>query len=297
MAKRIDVDGSGAGYSHANESPNGNRNGIATATQSLPVHPLDGWDGPRRPARVITGNLILLSVLLIVIGAGVGYVISGSIKPTFGARFQVSVPIQNDTDALVSRQLSNQVQVISGRALLAPVAAKAKLPLDTLVEHVTATTQSGSSIIDVLVTASSKPAAVAIARDLSSRYLQTSPAANLEVTKYLQDQITKVLDDQRSVQTRLANPINTPALTRSLTLQSDNLTSKLGALQNQLTVTDTQTLSIGTLSLLTPPYALADPVSPHRLQSLALGALGGVVIALGVLGIVAMLRRPPDSGQ
>jgi capsular polysaccharide biosynthesis protein len=295
MAKRIDADESSAGHPYANEGSNGN--GIATATQSLPVHPFAGWDSPRRPARVITGNLILLSVLLILIGAGAGYFISGHIKPTFGARFQVSVPIENDTDALVSRQLSNQVQVISGRALLTPVAVTAKLPLATLVDHVTATTQNDSSVIDVLVTAASKPAALAIARDLSSRYLRTAPAANLAVTKYLNDQIKKVLADQRAVQTRLANPFNTLALIRSLTLQSDNLTSKLGALQNQLTATDTQRLSTGTLSLLTPPYALADPVSPHRLQSLALGALGGVVIALGVLGIVALLRRPPDTGQ
>jgi capsular polysaccharide biosynthesis protein len=295
MAKRIDVDASDTTVPHPNESPNGN--GIALPTQSVPPHPFAGWDNPRRPARIITGNLILLCLLLILIGAGAGYLVSGSIKPTYGARFQVSVPIENDTDALVSRQLSNQVQIISGRALLGPVAATAKVPLDTLVEHVSATTQPDSSVIDVLVTASSRPAAVAIAKDLSSRYLQTAPAANRDVTKYLKDQIKKVLDDQRAVQTRLANPFNTPALIRSLALQSDNLTSKLGALQNQLTATDTQSLSNGTLSLLTPPYALADPVSPRRLQSMALGALGGVVIALGVVGIVAVLRRPPDTGQ
>src|SRR5438309_1923987 len=92
----------GARASGVSAAPrDGSLNGHAASLESEAQAPsrARGWDAPARPP-VLTANLIGLSLLLIVIGAVAGYLISGTVAKTYAARFQVTVPTTATDDAL-----------------------------------------------------------------------------------------------------------------------------------------------------------------------------------------------------
>jgi capsular polysaccharide biosynthesis protein len=261
------------------------------------VKPLDtdighGWDAPRPRSTILTANLILLSILLILVGTIVGYVISGTMSKTYGARFQISVPTTATDDALVARQVENQVQVLQGRGLLSPVATRAGIPLETLVGRVHASVVTGSSVVSVTVTAPSRSAAVAVAQDLSGLYMHdVAIGPDERSVSYLRSQISKLTDEQASIARQRAETTSSQAAA-SLDARSFSLAGQITGLQSQLTTLTTQALSSNNVSLLTAPYALTDAVSPKPVQAAALGAVVGAIVAAAVVGVVALLRRP-----
>jgi capsular polysaccharide biosynthesis protein len=262
------------------------------------VAPLDGerrghgWDSPPLRPKVLTGNLILFSILLILVGAIVGYVVSGAMSKTYGSRFQVSVPTTATDDALVARQVENQIQVLEGRGLLSRVANRAGVPLDTLVKRVHASVVPGSSVVTVTLTAPDRGAALAAAQDMADQYMHAvATGPDQRSVDYLQSQISKLSDEQASIaQQRAAAPSREAAA--SLDARSLSVAGQITALQSQLTTLTTQALSSSNVELLTAPYGLTEAVSPKPVQAAAVGALIGGIVAAAVVGSLALLRRP-----
>jgi capsular polysaccharide biosynthesis protein len=251
-----------------------------------------GWDAPSPRPRVLTANLILFSILLLLMGAIVGYLISGTMSKTYGARFQVSVPTTATDDALVARQVENQVQVLEGRGLLSQVATRVGVPLETLVKRVNASVVTGSSVVSVTATAPSRIAALAAAQDLSDMYMHDVAAGpDQRSVDYLRSQIATLTDEQASIARQRAATTSAQDIA-SLDSRSLSVGGQIAALQSQLTTLTTQALSSNNVSLLTAPYALADPVSPKPVQAAALGAVIGAIVAAAVVGVVSLLRRP-----
>jgi hypothetical protein len=274
----------------------------ATAPQDRPLGdlvpaldgngPEHGWDRPPSRPKALTANLILFSILLLLIGAIVGYVISGTMSKTYGARFQISVPTTGTDDALVARQVENQIQVLEGRGLLSQVAPRAGIPLETLVKRVHASIVTGSSVVSVTVTAPSRSAALAVAQDVSEMYMHNVVAGpDQRSVEYLRSQISQLTAQQASIARQRAATSSSQTI-GSLDAQSLSLSGQIAALQSQLTTLTTQALSSNNVSLLTAPYPLTDVVSPKPVQAAALGAVIGAIVAAAVIGVVALLRRP-----
>jgi capsular polysaccharide biosynthesis protein len=273
----------------------------ATASRERPLGdlaPLDGdgrrhgWDSPSPRPKVLTANLILFSILLLLVGAIVGYAISGTMSKTYGARFQVSVPTTATDDALVARQVENQIQVLEGRGLLSQVAPRVGIPLDTLVQRVHASVVTGSSVVSVTVSAPSRVAALAAAQDLSDLFMHDiATGPDQRSVDYLRSQIATLTDEQASIARQRAATTSTQSIA-SLDARSLSVGGQIASLQTQLTTLTTQALSTNNVSLLTAPYALANPISPKPVQAAALGAVIGAIVAAAVVGMVALLRRP-----
>jgi capsular polysaccharide biosynthesis protein len=243
----------------------------------LPPGPRYSSAAPRR--RMLSGaergKLTMLAVVLTLGGALLSYLVAAVLPSTYAARttIQYNIAGENTGDFLkTDRNLTTQVVLLTSRSVLQPVADSNGINVDDLTKQVSASILSSSDIIQLQVNSSSPDTAVSLANGIAKQYLTV--ANNGGGRGYLESQLAGVRKQQSS------SPYGTTAADTAA------LATRAAALQAQL---DQMNLTQNMSSVLTPAYALSQPVSPNQSLAGFAGGLSGLVIAL--MTVVVLTRR------
>jgi capsular polysaccharide biosynthesis protein len=229
------------------------------------------------PRRHLTGGqrsrLVLLTVVLMVVGAFLGYAASLVLPSQYAARttIQYNIAGENTGDFLkTDRNLTTQVVLLTSRNVLGPVADANGVSVDSLTKQVSASILNSSDIIQLQVKSSDPTTAVSLANAVAKQYLTVANGSGPQ--GYLQGQLDAVKKQQTAAGTTAAD---LAALsTRAATLQAQ---------LDQLNLTQNQS------SVLVPAYPLTDPVSPNKSLAGLTGGICGLIIAL--MTVVTLSRR------
>jgi capsular polysaccharide biosynthesis protein len=228
------------------------------------------------PRRRLTGGqrskLVLLTVVLAVIGAVLGFMAAAVLPSQYAARttIQYNIAGENTGDFLkTDRNLTTQVVLLTSRNVLAPVASANGVSVDALTKQVSATILSSSDIIQLEVKSSDPTTATTLANAIAKQYLTVANSSGPQ--GYLQGQLDAVKKQQAAGATAADQ---TALATRAATLQAQ---------LDQLNLTQNQS------SVLVPAYALTDPVSPNKTLAGLTGGICGLIIAL--MTVVTLSRR------
>jgi len=229
------------------------------------------------PRRKLSGGqrskLVLLTLVLMAVGAVLGYGASLVLPAQYAARttIQYNIAGENTGDFLkTDRNLTTQVVLLTSRNVLQPVADANGLQVDDLTRKVSATILNSSDIIQLQIKDADPNAAVTLADAVAKQYLTVANSSGPR--GYLQSQLDAVKKQQTTAGN---NAADTAALaTRAATLQSQ---------LDQMNLT--QNLS----SVLVPAYPVMDPISPNKTLAGLTGGVCGLIIA--VMTAVTLTRR------
>lgn len=260
----------------------------ATPTNGGSPPDRDAAAGERRPAPARTTpeptgtglnsrqgkQLALMAMLLVLIGSGVGFMVSLFSETQYAARAQLIYDVRElePTGFLrEDRNLTTQQLLLSSRALLEPVATPNGLTVEELDEKLDATIVEGSEIINMELRDPSRETGTALLTAVNDQYLQfvNSGGGQEDTRAYLEAQLAAV-----SEQITAAGESSEVS---SLSARRTDLSSQLDALN----------LAGPQAQILVPPYSVEDAVSPQPLLAAAAGGLAGVLIAAIVIGLVA----------
>jgi capsular polysaccharide biosynthesis protein len=221
------------------------------------------------------GKLITLSLVLVLAGAALGYLVALAVPTRYGAVTTIDYNIagENTGDFLrTDRNLMTQTVLLTSRNVLGPVATANGVNVDDLSKNAVAIVVNQSNIIQLTVKDDTPDGAVNLANAIAKQYITVANASSPR--GYIQSQLS-------AVQSQLASPTagSTPANTTALQ-------ARQAALQSQL---DQMNLTSNQPTVLVPAYALSSPVSPNPGGSALTGAICGLVSAL--MTAVTLSRR------
>jgi capsular polysaccharide biosynthesis protein len=249
----------------------------------------------------------------IMIGTAVlGYVVSSLGPAKYGARSEITYPI----DASVAsgsfmrqdRILQTQLVALKSQTVLQSVADKYHTSVKALSKQVTATVLQDSEVIRIEVDDASPARAKELVGAVVAAYFTNRGIdANTAIEKQLNDQMT-ILDGKIGVLQRQIANLEAARLTQNpvppetaaeLQAQSEltNLTTQQGNLATQISNVGVSQVATPHVKQLTQPYLLSGKVAPKPVQGAIAGFLAGIMIAALVVGLLIrrLLKREPDS--
>jgi uncharacterized protein involved in exopolysaccharide biosynthesis len=231
-------------------------------------------------------RLALLAVVIVLIGAGAGYLGSLLLPNEYAARAQLQYSLSEATPNELlrnDRKLTTQLVLLRSRIVLAPVASDNGMTPDDLANEVSAEVVDGSEIIDVEVRDPTRERAQTLLTGIVAQYLR-------EANRDWQDPVLSYLESQLSeVQKNLRAP-NVPAgVAVGLAQQEQVLTGLRDARQRQMSNNHDSSSSGPPARVVTPPYPVAEKVSPRPLFAIATGAATALVVAAFV--VLLLVRR------
>ena len=231
------------------------------------------------PRRKLSGGqrtqLVLLSLVLMVIGAVLGYAAALVLPAQYAARttIQYNIAGENTGDFLkTDRNLTTQVVLITSRNVLQPVADANGLNVDALAKGVSASILNSSDIIQIQVKDADPNAAVTLADAIAKQYLVVANSSGPR--GYLQSQLDAVKKLQAAPAAGQTAADSAALATRAATLQAQ---------LDQMNLTQNQS------AVLTPAYPVSGAVSPNRTLAGLTGGVCGLIIAL--MAAVTLSRR------
>lgn len=249
--------------------------------------------------RLTEGNagLATLALVVVLIGSGAGYVGALLWPPQYAARADLLYEISTEKSTgflREDRSLTTQVVLLNSRQVLGPVAATARMPVEDFQKQVTASVVESSEVLQVEVRAPSPEAAERWTQDIVDGYLRiASKGSESDVDGYLHKQLDDVQRDLararvdvaklRGQESRGVNNASTEATLQSLTDREQQLLAKL----DERNIAE---LESSRPEIVVPPYAVPDPVSPRPAFAAATGAFTALVIAAGVVAVLARRR-------
>jgi capsular polysaccharide biosynthesis protein len=246
----------------------------------------------------------LLAVVMVLVGAAAGALVSALGPTVHGARSEIIYHLENTQSAdflRTDRQHTTQLVLIKSPAVLAPVASSAHLSLAELTRKVSASMVDDSEVIRIQVDDRSAARARTLVTAISTRYLALAQrnADAGDDTSTIDDEIA-ALDAQRHdleeqlIRLETKRSSDTPSdhaqqLSSELNDLSDQR-QQLVARQNDEAV---RRVEAPTISRVTAPYVLADPVSPRPARAALIGAVAALLVAVVVIAFLS--RRAIDA--
>ncbi|MDQ4011535.1 MAG: hypothetical protein M3228_12780 [Actinomycetota bacterium] len=293
---------------------NGESNGHSIASQEQPASVDDVTPPKRPPIRTeaapnpgggggVTGRLILVALILILLGTGAGLAGALALPKTYGARAEILYPIgqnQQGGDPLrQERQLSTQLVFLKSRAVLGPIAQKQGMQFKELDENLSVEVLQDSEVIQVEAHGATKEAARQTLQAVMDGYLALADQPS-GVPRNLETQLVATRANTARLQTQVEQlTAGVLAGTATQTALNDARTELIAsvdrekAIQVRIDEINLTGRSGPNAQLLTPPYVLADPVSPQPLIAAGTGALVGLLVAGGVVAMGARRRTRP----
>ncbi|MEJ8278286.1 hypothetical protein [Pseudonocardia spirodelae] len=250
------------------------RNGSHPLTGSAP--PADAATrGPDARRLQLWG---LLALVLVILGAGTGFLASLLVTPQFAARSDLLYVITREQPTgflREDRNLTTQTVMLQSRTVVEPVAVAAGLTPEELAARTTVTLVPESEVISVEVRDPSPDRALQLVQALTARYLQvSSDRARGGVQNYLDGEL-------RGVLARLdAIPAADSRERAPLVDREQELRGRL----DDLAVTD---IAGPAASVLVPAWVEPDPVAPDRAWAVGTGAASGLLVALVLVAVLA----------
>lgn len=234
----------------------------------------------RRPNRRQIRQLGLVALVLVLLGATLGYVATLLVTPQYAAHSDVVylVTREQPTGFLrEDRNLTTQLVVLNSRTVLEPVAAANRIPVVDLAKRVDVALVPESEVIQINLRDPSRDRAVRLLDGIVARYLEVSNNdERAGVQGYLDSQLRDILGRLDRL------PPNATDERAPLVEREQDLRSQL----DELTVAD---LAGPAASVLVPAFADADPVYPNRGFAVGTGALAGLLLA--VIAVAVLARR------
>jgi uncharacterized protein involved in exopolysaccharide biosynthesis len=219
-----------------------------------------------------------LAILLVAVVSAV--VVSGLRDKVYGARVDILYLVARETpDDARERILSTQEALIHSRAVLGPVARRNGVALDEL-EGAVSVDAGLNDLLRLTVADKDRDRALMLARDVTSQYLRVSSALSPEATRgrdLLQREIGRLTVRARSASGE----------------ERQILSERIGRLQDRIVDLEVEDLAVPRAQVLSPAYALEDPLSPDPTRAAIGGLLVGLVVATGAA--VLMFRRRQAS--
>ncbi|MFG1931591.1 hypothetical protein ACGFK1_13180 [Mycobacterium sp. NPDC048908] len=233
-------------------------------------------------------GLALLSVLVVLIGAGAGFFGTLLLPKQYAARAELVYRLtDSQPNELLreDRRLTTQLVLLRSRVVLAPVAFQYGIPPETLTEHVSARVVDSSEIIEVEVRDQTRERAQLILKSIIDAYIAM---ANKDwkdpVLSYLMFNISEV-----QIQRRAPDLPQDVAL--GLARREQVLQSLLDPLQPRPTTSsDPQSAAGPPARILTEPYPVPQQVRPKPLISAGAGAATAFLVAAFIVLLVARRR-------
>jgi len=208
-------------------------------------------------------RLTLVSGIMVVLGLALGLIATIVLPHVYAAQTTIRYNLGENANDDPDRTLSTQTVLITGRDVLQPVADSTGVPVDYLLNNVTATVVPNSEIVQIQVDHPDRTSGIQLADAVAKRYLQVANGTGDR------GQVQAQLDN---AQRQLANPATPPD-------QVADLQSQVADLQGQLADSAT---SSSLATIVAPAYSLDSPVFPNTLITLGIGALVGALAAAAV---------------
>jgi hypothetical protein len=248
---------------------------------------------PRRAA--FSRRAIILysiwAILIIVICAEAGYLVSNLADDVYGARTEIFYELDETRSSgflREDRRLTTQLVKIESREVLAPVAEANDTTVDELEKKVKPSVIEGSEVVRIQVEDGSRERAQKLAGAVSEQYLKVARPDNLAATEAtLAKRLTDINARRAEVVAALesATEAGTTALQSELASLDDERTS----VQSRLDEITVQKAEQPVVTQLTKPYVLDEPVAPKPMKAAIAGGLAG--FALVAAAATFLIRR------
>src|SRR3954470_8656534 len=250
---------------------------------------------PRRvafPRRALVLYLVW-GLLVVLIGAEVGYLLSYFKEAQYGARSEIYYQLDNSLPSGFLRQdraLSTQLVAIKSREVLAPVAQANGMTVKELTGKVHATVLEDSEVLQIEVDDPSRARAKALVGAVATGYLKKArTSTSLDQEKIVRANIATLSNERDTLQTELDSAAaGSTAATRINNELQDNA-ANLRAANSQLNDVLIERTREPRIEQLTQPYVLDDPVAPKPIRAAIAGALAS--LALVAVAATFLIRR------
>lgn len=243
-------------------------------------------------------RLAVLAVTIILMGTGGGLVGALVWPATHAARAEILYPITQEQPTgflREDRNLTTQLVLLQGRAVLGPVAAAEGRTVKDLQDNLNVELLESSEIIQVEVRDSSAEAALQTVQAVVDHYFRLNNAVQPSgALKYLESELAAAragIADARGkllqLQGEVAAGIADPDAVAGATDELQAWTEREQEVQEQIDEINVIGRSGPKGQLLTPPYVLPDPVSPRPLFAAVTGLLVGLLVAAGAVALAA----------
>jgi hypothetical protein len=239
--------------------------------------------------------LVALAIGIILVGAGAGFVGALGWPKTYAARAEILFPITNEQPTgflREDRNMTTQMVLMTERPVLDPVAAQLKRPVEDLQKHVTASVLQSSEIIQLQATDASAARAQQTVQAVLDSYLVVNQTNEPLLRQRLDSQLsaaTVALTDAQNrlaaQQTAVTNGTAQASTVAPLLTGVQTAQTRQQQLQSQLDAVN-QAQANPIAQPITPPYQ-AGVVSPNVGFAAMAGALVGLLLAVGVVAVVA----------
>jgi capsular polysaccharide biosynthesis protein len=243
------------------------------------------------PPRVLVTLVAVIAGLAMLFGV-LAYGIASLGTSQYGARADVLYRLTDSQPTgflREDRNLTTQVLIAGSRAVLSPVARRQNLNVDQLGKKVSVSVLPESSILRFEVTDPSQAKALKLVTDVSQQYVRNTANATLKPEVALLSEQIANLDQQISNFRNLENPSDL------IVSEFQGLIAERTAIQTRLRQRRVDALGGKPAELVSEPYSLTEPVSPHpktaALGGGLLGVLLGGLFAIGVLGWHRRIRH------
>lgn len=236
-----------------------------------------------------------LGLVIVLVGAVAGYVVSSASPDRYGARAEVYYEISQEKSTgflREDRSLTTQLVLARSRAVLTPVAEANGMTVEELADGLSVELLGSSEVIRFQMEDGSADRALLLVNGVVDEYLALTREEGTDTArKYLEEQLTELqtaIDAQRAeidaLVAQATNPEDGKVLAASAELQS------LLARQDA-TVEEIDQLTVGQLTqqridLLTEGYVLDSPVSPRPKLAAVTGGLAAAILAAVIVAVV-----------
>ncbi|MER7015121.1 hypothetical protein ABT324_27130 [Saccharopolyspora sp. NPDC000359] len=252
-----------------------------------PSSPADTWgaaawgagNADRAPVplpRRLVGRLVAIAVAIVLAGTGIGLASAFVLPAQYAARAEILYEVSAEKPSKFLRQdrgLTTQLVTLRSRQVLEPVAVGEHLRVEDLSELVSVSVLDDSEVIQVEARGNSRETALRRSKAVIDSYLLAAQRnSDSGAGEYLRDQLGAV---QHELAAARAGQSTTAAALADREQQLLAEVDKFNAEQ-----------SAGP-RLLTQPYQVDDQVSPRPWFTAVTGALAGLLVAAGVVAVVA----------
>lgn len=256
----------------------------------------------RVPGIIVSILLAQLCVLIVAGAAVAAYVYADGRQEIFGGRAEILYEGQQVSLATeAERQVATQRALLESASTLGPVAERFGLVPDDLDEDVSVESVGDSNVLRVTVSNADPAVAVDVAQAVAETYIAQivrAESPELEEAKSLiQSRIDELTAELGDLRESLGEGKQQLAATRStvkgqVLAEMEFLLDRVGSLQDRLTELEIQQITAAGARILTPAYALDEPLEPQPIRAGAGGAIAGLFVACLALLVIGRLRQP-----
>jgi capsular polysaccharide biosynthesis protein len=224
-------------------------------------------------------RIVAVCACIVVAAVASALAVDGRGATVYGARADVLYVADPATPLDVrDRTLATQRELIQSRAVLAPVAARDRMPLEDLQDAVSVEAGARNDLLHITVGDEQPARARQLTEAVTAGYLALAgrlAGGGAQERRRLERQIERLTGRAR----------------RASAAESALLGQRVADLQDRVVQLDSGGAAPARPTLLSDAYPLADPLAPKPLRAVATGLIAGLALAAGAAVLLARRNR------